>query len=156
MTTETTQEAAPIAVTRDMLTEALTEFWLSVWGGSRQHKGQVDDPDLVADVLYATLSRIAAERGPDLEAQEAEAEHFARDVSLLAGARIISHTLDRLARTMEAARIEMQQSGPEKAMQWILSASEWPEDDGQGLAWDGKETARAWFDRVMAAEEPTP
>ena len=70
--TETTQEARPIAVTPDMLTEALTEFYLTIRGGSRQHKGQVDDPAEGAGTLHATLSRIAAERAPDLPAAPEE------------------------------------------------------------------------------------
>lgn len=65
MTAGTAQEAAPIAVTPAMLTEALHGFYLTIRGGSRQHKGQVDDPAGVADALHATLSRIAAERPPE-------------------------------------------------------------------------------------------
>lgn len=64
MTTETTQEAWPIEVTPGMLTEALTEFYLVVRSGSGRQKSQVADPAEVADALHATLSRIAAERGP--------------------------------------------------------------------------------------------
>lgn len=65
VSTETTQEAAPIAVTRDMLTEALDGFRLGVWGGSREHRGPVADPGEVAGALHATLSRIAAGRAAD-------------------------------------------------------------------------------------------
>lgn len=72
MTTETTapaerakQEAKAIAVTRDMLTEALTEFYLTVREGTGYLRGQVADPAIVADVLHATLSRIAAGYAPD-------------------------------------------------------------------------------------------
>jgi hypothetical protein len=70
-TTDTTQEAGRIAVSRDDLTQTLTEFWLTVrWGGGHQFKGQVADPAEVADALHATLSRIAAERAPDVQAAE--------------------------------------------------------------------------------------
>lgn len=67
MTTETTQETPPVAVTPAMLTEALDHFYLTVRGGSRQHNGQVDNPAEVASALHATLSRIAAERAPDAD-----------------------------------------------------------------------------------------
>jgi hypothetical protein len=52
-----------------------------------------------------------------------------------------------LARAMEAARIEMIQNGPEKAMQWILNAlpDQWDRE-----AWDGSESAQEWFDRTGA------
>lgn len=81
MTDETTQEAEatdrPIAVTRDMLTEALTEFYLTVRDGDRRYRGQVSYPAEVADALYATLSRIVAERAPDAPpwADEGDDDH---------------------------------------------------------------------------------
>lgn len=56
-----------IEVTTDDLTEALTSFRLSVRapGGHQAGQGEIDDPEEVARVLHATLSRIAAEREPD-------------------------------------------------------------------------------------------
>jgi len=59
--TETTQQ-------RDDLAAALDGFWLTIAGEGRQVHGQIANPDEVADVLHATLSRIAAERRPDMAA----------------------------------------------------------------------------------------
>ena len=53
-------------VTRDELLEALTGFRLSVRTNRGEERGEIAEPETVADVLYATLSRIAAERAPDL------------------------------------------------------------------------------------------
>jgi hypothetical protein len=52
-------------------------------------------------------------------------------------------------RSMEAARIEMAQNGPEKAMQWILNSLP---DVYDGPAWDGRETAAEWLDRADAGD----
>lgn len=141
MTTKTTQEAGRIAVSRDDLAEALTEFYLTVRYGSHACKGQVSDPGEVADALHATLSRVAAERGPDDELRK-----------LREGARELGHITARLYRVMEAARIEVHRGNPGEAMQWILGALPPPVDEGDGLGWDGQETAQAWFDRVEAAD----
>jgi tellurite resistance protein len=52
-------------VTRAELAEALTEFRLAVRTGAGYQSGPVGDPEGVAGVLHAALSRIAAERKPD-------------------------------------------------------------------------------------------
>jgi hypothetical protein len=55
--------------TRDELLEALTGFRLAVRNHrGYQEAGEIAHPEDVADVLHATLSRIAAERSPDLGA----------------------------------------------------------------------------------------
>lgn len=65
--------------------------------------------------------------------------------------RTVSRTMVGLARTMEAARIEDAQNGANAGMQWIINGTEWrPADDE--FAWDGKESAEAWLDRVEAAD----
>ena len=53
-------------------------------------------------------------------------------------------------RAMEAAAIEMKQNGPHQGMQWILNSLPdlWDDPD---TAWDGQESAGAWFDRTDAA-----
>ena len=51
---------------RDDLAAALDGFWLTIAGEGRRMHGQIANPDEVADVLRATLSRIAAERRPDM------------------------------------------------------------------------------------------
>lgn len=57
------------AITRDDLLHALTCFYLAVRDyRGHQYAGQIEFPDKVADALYATLSRIAAERKPDTAA----------------------------------------------------------------------------------------
>ena len=55
---------------RDDLAAALDGFWLTIAGEGRRVHGQIANPDEVADVLHATLSRIAAERAPDLGAAD--------------------------------------------------------------------------------------
>ena len=67
----------------------------------------------------------------------------------------LASTVARLGRTVEAARIEMRQNGPDAAMQWILNVRTAPFGEGDPLAWDGKESARHWFDRVTAADART-
>jgi hypothetical protein len=100
--------------------------------------------------LHPVLVELA---GDVIEADEAKAEHFARDVQLLAGAKLLGSITARQYRVMEAAVIEMLQNGPAAAMQqWILNALPPPVDEGDGLGWDGKESAAAWFDRVEAAD----
>lgn len=141
MTADTTQEAKAIAVTRDMLTEALTEFYLTVREGTGYLRGQVADPAIVADVLHATLSRIAAERGDDDELAK-----------LRRGGRELGRIVVKQARTFEAARIEMIQNGPGKAMQWILSSIPDVDDNEPEDQWDGTETATQWIERQQAAD----
>ena len=82
-TTETT-EAAIDGITRDNLTEALTEFYLPVrTHRGYQESGQVAHPGAVAVALYATLSRIAAERRPDAPAVAAERERAEARLAVL-------------------------------------------------------------------------
>ncbi len=131
--------------TRADLAEALTEFYLTVRVGSHEHKGQVADPAEVADALHATLSRIAAERSPD----GGDRDELTR---LRNGGRQLGRIVARLYRTMRAAQIEDSQSGANAGMQWILGALPPPVDEGDGLGWDGHESATAWLDRVEAAD----
>jgi hypothetical protein len=50
-----------ITITREQLTAALEEFRLAVrTHAGYQESGVIANPDKVAEVLYATLSRIAA------------------------------------------------------------------------------------------------
>ena len=75
-------------VTRDELLEALTGFRLSVrTPRGYQEGGEIANPETVADVLYATLSRIAAERAPDL----GEADDL---TCALDEAKKVAHTLE--------------------------------------------------------------
>lgn len=86
------------------------------------------------------------------EAQEAPPDMMAEIVRLREACRTLGKVVTWQAQSMEAARIEMLQSGPEKAMQWILNSipdiSDAPPED----QWDGAETAAQWLDRVKAAD----
>lgn len=67
--------------------------------------------------------------------------------------RMLAKIIAGNARAMEAARIEMQQGDPRKAMQWILNSLPDAWDGPEGTAWDGRETAQEWFDRTESAYE---
>jgi len=76
---------------------------------------------------------------------------------LRSGARTLGITLTHMARSMEAARIEMLQSGPAAAMEWILQALPDVSDEEPGDQWDGRESAAEWLDRTDSAEaDPAP
>ena len=67
-------------------------------------------------------------------------------------ARTLGKVVTRMAQSMEAARIEMIQNGPEAAMQWILNSLPDVSDEAPEDQWDGKETATQWIDRTQAAD----
>ena len=93
-------------------------------------------------------------RYPDTEVPPEVDEYLARRVLEAAvpyiftgddpGARALGDVVARYGRAMEAARIEMIQNGPEKAMQWILNALP---DVWDGELWDGQESAHEWYAR---------
>jgi hypothetical protein len=68
--------------------------------------------------------------------------------ALLRGGKLLGQVITRHALVMEAARIEMLQTEPKQAMEWILNGlpDQWDDDETR---WDGKETAQAWFDRAL-------
>jgi hypothetical protein len=70
------------------------------------------------------------------------------------GARTLGRTVVHMSRTMRAAWIEMQQNGPQAAMQWVLNALPDVDDNDPEDQWDGKESAAEWLDRTAAAEVP--
>ncbi len=79
MTTETTQKAG-----LDELVEALTGFRLAVrTHAGYQESGEIANPDVVADALHATLSRIAAERGIAREAGTQEGGTLGRVLAII-------------------------------------------------------------------------
>ena len=67
--------------------------------------------------------------------------------SLRRSCRILAGIIARNHQAMEAARIEMLQNGPHAGMQWVLNSLPdlWDDDE---TAWDGRESAQAWFDRT--------
>ena len=67
--------------------------------------------------------------------------------ALKRSARILASIVARNHQVMEAARIEMRQTGAHAAMQWILNSLPDVWDDPE-TEWDGKESAGAWFDRT--------
>ena len=74
-------------------------------------------------------------------------------------AQTLGKVIVRMSQSMEAARIEMIQNGPEAAMQWILNSLPDVSDEAPEDQWDGKETATQWIDRMQAADraaEPEP
>ena len=72
--------------------------------------------------------------------------------TLRSGAHTLGMVVTSMARSMEAARIEMLQHGPAAAMEWILRALPDQRDDPEGMSWDGSESAREWLDRTEPAE----
>lgn len=68
------------------------------------------------------------------------------------GAQTLGKIVIRMAQSMEAARIEMIQNGPEAAMQWIINSLPDVSDEAPEDQWDGKETATQWIDRTQAAD----
>lgn len=81
------------------------------------------------------------------ERDEARAE---RD-KLRDACRHLGHLVTGMARTFKAARIEMIQSGPGKAMEWVLSSIPDVDDDDPADQWDGTESAGEWFGRAREA-----
>jgi hypothetical protein len=68
-----------------------------------------------------------------------------RDAELLADA------LDRQARAMRAAWIELHRGDPAAALRWLASAlPQFTADTG----WDGRETGQQWHDRTAGAQVP--
>jgi hypothetical protein len=84
-----------------------------------------------------------------MSAETPEAITEAELARLREGARTLGRIVVGNHRAMEAARIEMRQNGPHAAMQWILNSlpDVWDDDE---TAWDGQESAEAWFDRTEA------
>ena len=68
------------------------------------------------------------------------------------GAQQLGKIVTWQAQSMEAARIEMIQNGPEAAMQWILNSIPDVDDNDPEDQWNGTETAREWLDRQQAAD----
>jgi hypothetical protein len=66
--------------------------------------------------------------------------------------RTMGKVITGMARSMEAARIEMLQNGPEAAMQWILNSIPDVDDNDPEDQWNGTETAGEWLDRQQAAD----
>lgn len=101
-----------------------------------------------ADGDQVTVSREDLARAEASEVARLKAE-LSRVQS---AAQTLGKVITRLAQSMEAARIEMIQNGPEAAMQWILNSLPDVSDEAPGDQWDGKETATQWIDRTQAAD----
>jgi hypothetical protein len=112
---------------------------------------------LVCGKPYAldVAQKRAAEAGmvlvdPD---QADEAARLKAELSRVqSAAQTLGKIVTRHAQSMEAARIEMFQNGPEAAMQWILNSLPDVSDEAPEDQWDGKETATQWIDRTQAAD----
>lgn len=94
-------------------------------------------PELIelARVAYDVMGTVIAESGAEV-------------ARLRNGGQQLGHIVQWMSRSMEAARIEMLQSGPEKAMQWILNSLPDVDDNPESEQWDGKESATEWLDRT--------
>jgi hypothetical protein len=109
------------------------------------------------DLIHADLGQLLDMLGlGDFARPESSHEVFqqclARLASFRSGAETLGKIVVRQAQSMEAARIEMIQNGPEKAMQWILNSIPDVDDNDPADQWNGTETAREWLDRQQAAD----
>jgi hypothetical protein len=78
------------------------------------------------------------------------ADDAAELAKLRRAVQTLSHIVGGQVQAMEAACIEMQQTTPHTAMQWIINSLPGLWDDPD-TAWDGEESAQAWFDRTEDA-----
>ena len=116
-----------------------------------EHLG--DDAEKIAE-LAEELAKVTA----PAEAGEV-AQLKAELTRTQSAAQTLGKVIVRLSQSMEAARIEMIQNGPEAAMQWILNSLPDVSDEAPEDQWDGEETATEWIDRMQAADraaEPEP
>jgi len=111
------------------------------------HTGPPADREVAEEIARMILARLP-EALAEAEPASLRSAEFER---LSNGASELGHVLSHMLRTMKAARIEMLQNGPEKAMQWILDGLPDADDNPVSEQWDGKESAEAWLDRT--AEE---
>lgn len=108
------------------------------------------DSDYAADTCPICFPNAGPVVTPD---QAAEVARLKAELSRVqSAAQTLGKIVARMAQSMEAARIEMIQNGPEAAMQWILNSLPDVSDEAPGDQWDGKETARQWIDRTQAAD----
>lgn len=124
-------------------------------------RGALTDGGLVGELLYEHGEALGIDV-PEVcrleEAWQALPEvKAARANADLAGIRRAAQTLARITESyrhvMETARIEMKQSGPHEAMQWILNSLPDVWDD-PASEWDGFESAQEWFDRTEPSYRP--
>ena len=129
---------------------ACEAFWAAVGAGPEtQEPTAAWDWAFSQNTTRAWEAAAKAAAGPaERERDEARAE-FAR---VRSGAETLGKVVCWQAQSMEAARIEMIQSGPEKAMQWILNSLPDVDDNDPEDQWNGTETAREWLDRQRAAD----
>jgi hypothetical protein len=65
----------------------------------------------------------------------------------------LGKTITSMGDTMYAARIEDQQNGSVKAMEWIVNGMPGIWDNDPGTEWDGRESATDWVERTDAARD---
>lgn len=149
MTTETNAAPGPVGISPGRA--ACETFWSAIDAGpSIQEPGAAWNWAISQKATGAwEAAAKAAASAAGRERDEARAE-LAR---IQAAAQHLGHLVTGMARSMEAARIEMLQNGPEKAMQWILNSIPDVDDNDPEDQWNGTESADEWFDRTR---EPTP
>jgi hypothetical protein len=101
---------------------------------------------LPADRIIALAGELAAATRTAAPPEGAETAKLREVIATLS--RIVSQQ----CLSMEAARVEMRQNGPQQAMQWILNSLPDVWDGPEGSEWDGTESAQAWMDRLDALE----
>ena len=122
-----------------LLAKIADHFGLPQAGGALQIPGEISprEPD----------------RAQEIRAETDEVARLRAELSRVqSGAQTLGKIVTRMAQSMEAARIEMIQNGPEAAMQWILNSLPDVSDEAPEDQWDGKETATQWIDRTQAAD----
>lgn len=131
----------------DVAAAEIRDAWLNPPGAGEwvyEHLGS--DAERIAD-LAEELARATA------PAEAGEVARLKAELSRVqSAAQTLGKIVTRLGQSMEAARIEMIQNGPEAAMQWILNSLPDVSDEAPGDQWDGQETATQWIDRTQAAD----
>ena len=126
---------APETITQAELAEAFEHEIDGCYAGGREFAVNV-------------FAYVRERRAPDLITEWPPAAAALDDLAALRrSARILASLLARNHQVMEAARIEDFQNGANAGMQWILNSLPDVWDDPE-TAWDGKESAEAWFDRT--------
>jgi len=147
-TTAGTEAAANAAPKPDPARAACEAFWAAVGAGpATQEPTAAWDWALSQNTTRAWAAAAKA---------AAEAAGLGRVEAELARTQSAAQTLGKVvcwqAQSMEAARIEMIQNGPEKAMQWILNSIPDVDDNDPADQWNGTESAAEWIERQQAAD----
>lgn len=157
MTTETMQEAPP-TLWCDNPAHAeegipVTATYRTTWPDGRFKPASACEDCLDEALRFYVLDDDMDGRLHPVLVELAGASPVTDELAKLRGAcRTMGKVITGMARSMEAARIEMLQNGPEAAMQWILNSIPDVDDNDPGDQWNGTETAAQWLDRQRAGD----